>query len=540
MLSKETIEAYNRIRTKTDKSVLCHAPFSSINFEQNGNMTACCYNRTHVLGTYPANSIMEAWTGEKAEELREYMRNNSLEGGCIACKEQLLSGNFHGSKALYYDNVSHKKPLLDNMFPFLRKQPKQQLPKVIELEISNTCNLECEMCNGYFSSSIRKNREKKPPLPNPYDDRFVDQLAELIPHLQEMKFLGGEPFLVDIYFKIWDKIIELNPGLKVHITTNGTVFNERIRVLLSKMNCSIAVSLDSLDAKIYEGIRIGARFERVIENINRMLEITKGRSDAFSIAVCPMVTNWQGLPDLVNFANEKNIHTFYNTVWYPEKLSLQSLYPFTMRRVIKYLKEQSNGFKTDTKVQRLNNLKYSEVIKMLEYWLQLSVKKFTDIELTLVNEATLLPTLPTEPLAREITLRILKNELDTIGYESYPALEKIMTETLPDFETAYTDTQFLKRALNNLASDYEQNPQIFVEAYQQALMAAQKICFPEIDSEAFSRKQQMLHMQLINNSNLTRLGFKRALEGTPLKQILKMAELDLDKLNLKEEALPEV
>jgi MoaA/NifB/PqqE/SkfB family radical SAM enzyme len=532
MLSVETIEAYNKIRTNTDKSVLCHAPFSSINFEQNGNMTACCYNRTHVLGTYPTNTIMEAWTGEKAEELRNYIRENNLDGGCIGCKEQLLSGNFHGSKALYYDNVSQQKPFFSDVFSFLRKQPKQRLPKIIELEISNTCNLECEMCNGYFSSSIRKNREKKPPLPNPYDDRFVEQLSELIPYLEEMKFLGGEPFLVDIYFKIWDKIIELNPRLKVHITTNGTVFNERIKALITKMNCSIAVSLDSLDPATYEGIRIGARFERVMENLNKMYEITKGRKDAFSIAICPMVTNWQGLPDLVNFANEKSIHTFYNTVWYPERLSLQSLYPFTMRRVIKYLNEKSTGFKTDTKIQRLNNLKYSELVKMMEYWLQLSVKKFTDVELTLVDEPTLLGLLPQSFLSKEIVLRILKNELDTIGYEKYPAVEKMIDTTLSDHDVAYTNTQFLKDAIARLASEYENQPLVFVAAYQEALMATQRICFPDFDAIAFEQKHKAFYEFITSNGNLSSTALKKAIEGTPLKQIIKISEFDMNKVNL--------
>jgi MoaA/NifB/PqqE/SkfB family radical SAM enzyme len=79
-------------------------------------------------------------------------------------------------------------------------------PRVMEFELSNECNLECVMCNGYFSSSIRKNREKLPASVSPYNDQFVDELDQFIPHLTDAKFLGGEPFMIDIYLKIWERI----------------------------------------------------------------------------------------------------------------------------------------------------------------------------------------------------------------------------------------------------------------------------------------------------------------------------------------------
>ena len=82
MIDKETITAYNQTRETKDKTLLCHAPFTSVNFQQNGNANACCYNRSHVLGAFPAQTIKEIWFGEKADELRRYIRNNNLEGGC--------------------------------------------------------------------------------------------------------------------------------------------------------------------------------------------------------------------------------------------------------------------------------------------------------------------------------------------------------------------------------------------------------------------------------------------------------------------------
>ena len=54
---------------------------------------------------------------------------------------------------------------------------------------------------------------------NPYDAAFVKQLEEFIPHLEEVKFYGGEPFLIEIYYEIWEKIMELNPKVRISVQT---------------------------------------------------------------------------------------------------------------------------------------------------------------------------------------------------------------------------------------------------------------------------------------------------------------------------------
>ena len=67
-----TIRDYDASRAPgTDLSVLCHAPFLSLNFDQSGRVTACCYNRDYVLGTYPAQTLQDIWTGPAAQALRE-------------------------------------------------------------------------------------------------------------------------------------------------------------------------------------------------------------------------------------------------------------------------------------------------------------------------------------------------------------------------------------------------------------------------------------------------------------------------------------
>ena len=119
-----------------------------------------------------------------------------------------------------------------------------QWPQRMEFSISNACNLECVMCTGIYSSAIRAHREKLPPTQKFYSDEFIESLRKYLPHLSWAKFLGGEPFLITEYYRIWEMMIEDAPLAKCHITTNGTRYNGRVEKFMNDLDFAFAVSLD--------------------------------------------------------------------------------------------------------------------------------------------------------------------------------------------------------------------------------------------------------------------------------------------------------
>ncbi|MCO5249554.1 MAG: twitch domain-containing radical SAM protein [Chitinophagales bacterium] len=367
MLTKDQINAYNTVRQKHAIGLICHAPFSSLNFEQNGNVSACCYNRSFSLGKIPDQTIDEIWTGARANELRKYMRDNDLSGGCSTCEMQIQSGNYQGTKAIYYDEFANKPSLKDKIKNIFQPSKSISMPKLFEFELSNSCNLECTMCNGYFSSAIRKNREHLPAMKNHYTDDFVEQLIPYLPHLKDAKFLGGEPFLIEIYYKIWEKIIEINPQIKVHITTNGTVANKKAKAVLEKLNAGIIVSIDSLNKKNYEAIRVNAKLDEVLKNLEYFQEYTYRKDTYLSIAVCPIVSNRFDMPEMVHFCNKNEIHIHFNTVWTPEHTSLRFLDSQKLKEVIDFY--NSSQFESKSKLQRENIIKFRNFTSQLETWL---------------------------------------------------------------------------------------------------------------------------------------------------------------------------
>lgn len=309
-LSKETIAEYNIARGKPTSTHICHAPFTNMYFNVHGDCAPCWLTFLDP-DSYPQKSVRDIWFGERYQSLRRHLLDYDLRHKCSTCLKNLQGGNYTSVLARAYDI-----------------NPVQDYPAMLELELENTCNLECVMCIGELSSAIRKNREKLPALKSPYDQAFVEQLEEFIPHLKELRFNGGEPFLINLVYRIFEKVEKLNPTLKIVVATNGTVVNYKVKEWLDKLNIHINFSLDSLTPEIYEGIRVNAHFDRVMENFKFFHEYTRTHQRTMCLMVNPMRNNWHEMPEFIRFVNKHNINIWFNTIQRPEELSIWAL-PYT-------------------------------------------------------------------------------------------------------------------------------------------------------------------------------------------------------------------
>ena len=343
------LSEYNKTRPQKQNFSLCYAPFKALYFGHRGLVTACCYNRLQSLGRWPQNSISEIWNGPMANELREELKKNSLQKGCDACAIQFEAKNFSGFKAAQFD----MSPLNANGFP-----------SVFEFELDNTCNLECIMCSPQFSSSIanRMGIKKHAPV---YNGQFVTQLEEFIPHLHEAKFYGGEPFMIPIYYDIWDKIVAINPNCHILVQTNATQLNTRIKDILEKGRFYFNISLDSLEKDNYEKIRVNADFDRVMENINYLHQYAKRKNTLFEISVCPIKNNWHEISRFIEYGNENDIGIYCHTVFHPKHLSLQTITVDEKRTILETYK--SVKFKDAvTEIQKRNLRHFRGLINQIE------------------------------------------------------------------------------------------------------------------------------------------------------------------------------
>jgi radical SAM protein with 4Fe4S-binding SPASM domain len=167
------------------------------------------------------------------------------------------------------------------------------LPAIVSFHTTDICNLRCVMCaRSVVDGSLRLDRGA---LRRVCDDLFPTAFKAMA--LANL----GEPMLADM-----DLVVEnaLRHEVKVDLVTNGTLLTgeryREMRVALNRVN----ISIDSHVPEIYERIRVGARFERLISNLRAVSEERKRAPDGviLSMSAIVMRSNIDTLPDFVAFA----------------------------------------------------------------------------------------------------------------------------------------------------------------------------------------------------------------------------------------------
>jgi MoaA/NifB/PqqE/SkfB family radical SAM enzyme len=279
-----------------------------MHFDPRGQVFACCANKTFVLGRWGEQGLAEIWESASTRRLRDALSAGDLSLGCGDCAGHIDRGHPEVAWARIYD----------------RLEPADR-PVRLELELTDTCNLQCIQCNGDLSSAIRARREGRPPLATVYDDSFFDELAGLLPRVREITFLGGEPFLGRETLRVFDLLTDRGLQPWCHVTTNGTVWNDRVARILDAVPVNVSVSIDAIDPAAFRSIRVGAELAPVLTNLDRFIRSAARSGTRVGINFCLMHPNVGEFVPLLRFADEKGLAVFVNRVVQPASVSLLGL-----------------------------------------------------------------------------------------------------------------------------------------------------------------------------------------------------------------------
>ena len=155
-------------------------------------------------------------------------------------------------------NIAARGEYLDVMkqyFPF---------PRVLNVELTNHCNLRCVMClrdlvrpAGFMDEALFR--------------KVVDEAALYGAKLW-LNF-AGEPLLHKSFFEL-ARYCREKPLQSVNINTNATLLTEDVgKELLDCGLEAVALSFDSTEKETYETIRVNADFESTLENVLRFIRL---------------------------------------------------------------------------------------------------------------------------------------------------------------------------------------------------------------------------------------------------------------------------
>ncbi|MBU0573266.1 MAG: radical SAM protein [Candidatus Margulisbacteria bacterium] len=172
---------------------------------------------------------------------------------------------------------------------------KEEIPRPpAQIEITNACNLNCIMCNT---------KQSKRPVGQMSPETFTRILEEL--SVMGIKTISlhtvGETFM----YRDLDTLLEISRklGFEVWISSNGQ-FPEHIKKTYYRFPDLIKTfrfSIDSPRKETYEHIRRGASFDRLIESLETVHKINKGKRDYHITVTIDSILSMINIFELADF-----------------------------------------------------------------------------------------------------------------------------------------------------------------------------------------------------------------------------------------------
>lgn len=351
-ISPAVFDEFNKSRPYGPMKRICYAPYTSMFFSRSGFVSPCYASYNEKSSKISDTSLNGIWFKGSFVEIRKQHSICNLSESCKFCEDLLYSGSYKSALLNKYEHYAFSK---------------SDYPVIMEFELSNKCNLSCIMCDSNLSSGIESELCGTVSGNQFYKADYFEQLREFIPHLQLAEFTGGDPFMIEEYYLIWDMIEELNPNCSILITTNANTMNPRIEKLLeTHKNINFNISIDSLERDNYESIRRKGNFDFAIKNINKFVDYSRKNKTDVNILVCPLTVNNHELASFVDFANDLDICVYYHTLVKPKELSLKYLAPDVLDRITESL--AIIDFPAKTKKQITNRNNFHNLINLIKDW----------------------------------------------------------------------------------------------------------------------------------------------------------------------------
>lgn len=298
-------------------------------------------------------------------------KNNIINKLIYEMQRYILNSHYARAQELAKDiirNLPEKKQMIDNILLnekeiLEKKEFLESKPRVLEITLTNRCNLKCIMCENIKS------------FPWDLPEHIKNEIIQLMPYLEQVNWLGGEVFLYKHFNELFD--IAHKHHVKQIISTNALLLNDGIMQKLVDYNVELSISIDGVTKEIYEKIRLGANFKEMIKKIN-LLNETKHKFNHYMkkrLCVVIMGVNYEQIEDFVDFAHKYEFDyitftphvNYYTDIFFYKRKDLDEKMTEVLNRAKKYNIVVENCMPTQKHMDSLR-LKYPEevVIKNME------------------------------------------------------------------------------------------------------------------------------------------------------------------------------
>lgn len=324
-------------------------PWTGICTDPGGGINSCCHqDRAHDPDLY-YGPVADYENSEYLKNLKAKFLAGEYPESCYRCK-------WNDEAGLISKRVRENKVWLETHN--IEDYDKQKY-SIVDLRLSNKCNLLCITCNPKNSSSIFnevKNTQQETlkhykyvfnnvetvNLTAPYSDSDIDELIKRIEPDSKVYLVGGEPSIMKPVAKILDRLIELgyNKTITLDISSNFETFNQKWLDQLKLFKGTIMPSIDAVGAPA-ELIRYGCTWANIDRNVKEFMTQCKD----IKVMLYPTVSilNIFYLRDIIQWGKELGVEvTFQNRLHEPDHYNIRHLPLALKKKAMLYLHHDSN------------------------------------------------------------------------------------------------------------------------------------------------------------------------------------------------------
>lgn len=292
----------------------CYYAFQGFSTQPHGRARPCCINvmktktyMDHVaVEKYPRDYASQVIKTKTIEEfindpaimnLRKEMLEDRKPASCERCwkLEDVGIKSFRQiQNEIYKDSIDYTLRLVNSS-----GYTKKEAITYLDISLGNICNLKCRSCNPWNSHRWLEEGDSLPHYTyNDYDRTTCDLSSndpwfvkafkenyfdEVLPNVNAINFLGGEPLVVKEHYDWLEHIVEMGwaSNISLFYNSNGTTIPKRILDIWKNFKTvNLSLSLDAVGDLAYY-VRFPSEWKIILKNVGKLIEYSKSYDNFF-------------------------------------------------------------------------------------------------------------------------------------------------------------------------------------------------------------------------------------------------------------------
>mgnify|MGYP003668769237 FL=1 len=286
MINQRLFDHYG-IDTKKNLQIpqSCARPFDTVLIDRKGSCYACeCASwLPQSIGNLQIQEFRDIVGSAMHKELQDSISDRSYKYCNQAQCSYLKSGRFYEATE---QNIKH-----------------------LRLAIDDSCNLRCPSCR---KGLIFHKEGSAYNLGIRLADKINDWLYNYEHPIQVHIGSDGDPFASHVYRHFMEQTPQRD-NIKYSILTNGLMFREfynKVPHVINNLQ-ELGVSIDGASKETYEKLRLGGRWEKILEGLECMTELKKKYNFRFSLHMVVQQENWHEVESMLELGRTYNVDRIY-------------------------------------------------------------------------------------------------------------------------------------------------------------------------------------------------------------------------------------